>query len=615
MIGRAIWRSLALAGMLTVALARSDSQSITFQASVDKNPVGLGDQIVLTFTLSNAGTGVKNLHMPDLSAFRIMAGPNQASSFQMINGAVSSSVTFTCVLQPKEVGKFTIGEASVEVGGKEYRSSSFTVEVVKGSTPARKESAGQENLDAQIGDNLFLKASVDKAHCIQGEQVNVTFKLYTRVSVLNYAVSKNPALSGFWSEDVEMPKNIALSTETFNGKQYRVGIIRRIALFATQSGSLEIGPMEAQTTIQVQQQRTADPFDAFFRDPFGRNVNYTVRSEPIKLKVDPLPEGAPGEFKGAVGQFAMSAGVDKRTARTNDPVSLKITISGTGNIKLLESPAVQVPPDFEQYTPKVTETINRGGDRITGSKTFELLFIPRYPGLKVIEPITFYYFDLGRREYVKLRSPQLELNVEQGAAPLAPAMGGGAREDVRILSQDIRFIKVAQPSFARVGEAFHRSWWFVLLLAVPVLGFAGAFVYARQRQADMLDEAGYRQRRAIRVARNGLKQAEYLLKEKSGAKGEPSSLQRTRFYAEVSRALWKYLGDKLGLPQSEFSVEHAVEALKEQHVESGLVHGLKVLLEHCDLARFAPTSHQMSAMQKTYDEARRLIVELERTLK
>jgi len=607
---------IIILGVLLCLAAMGVAQDAAFQASVDKNPVGQGDQFTLTFTLSNAGMGGgKNFQVPDLGKFLVMSGPNQSSSMQFINGAVSSSVSYSYVLQPREMGKFTIGPAAIEVGGKVYKTAPLTVEVVKG-TPRPKQQANVPNdLQVQLGENLFLKATVDRTHVIQGEQINLVFKLYTRVSISNYAVEKNPALTGFWGEDVESPKNISLSTETINGKQYRVGIIKRMALFPTQSGTLEISPMDVQTTVQVQSNRSSDPFDSFFRDPFGRSVSYSVKSEPVKIKVDPLPSGAPADFKGAVGQFAMSTVVDKKTTRTNEPISLKVTISGTGNVKLLESPAVELPSDFEQYSPKVSDNINRSEGRISGSKTFEYLLIPRYPGLKVIKPVTFSYYDLAKRQYVKLRSPQLELNVEQGSAAPAPFAAGSPREDVRLLSQDIRFIKVGDVSFSRLGETPYASGTFIFLVMLPLAGLAGAFVYARQRQAVIEDQVGYRNRRAIKVAQKGLKQADYLLKEKSGPKDAPSSKQRLRFYAEVSRALWKYLGDKLNIPQAEFSVDGALTELANRSVSAGLQQSLKALLETCDMARFAPTSLEVTAMQKTYDEARRVIVEIERTLK
>jgi len=467
----------------------------------------------------------------------------------------------------------------------------------------------------QLGDNLFLRAAVDRAHVLQGEQINLVFKLYTRVSVANYGITKNPTMTGFWGEDTETPKNISLTNETVNGKSYRVGVIKRVALFPTQAGALEVGPMEVQTTVQMPYARSSDPFDAFFRDPFGRNATFTVSSEAIKIRVDPLPSGAPSDFKGAVGQFAMSTAVDKKTTRTNEPVSIKVTLSGTGNIKLLDGPAVELPTDFEQYSPKVTENINRSQPRITGSKTFEYLVIPRYPGLKVIKPIVVSYFDLGKREYMRLRSPQIELNVEQGTATAPATMSGVNREDVRLLSQDIRFIKVGGARFHRADERPYSSALFLFLLVLPFAGIAGAVVYARQQHIVMLDQAGYRNRKAMKVAQKGLKQAEYLLREKSGSQGGPSSKQRLRFYSEVSRALWKYLGDKLNIPQAEYSVEGAVQELSQRGISPELAASLRTTLETCDMARFAPTSLELDAMQRVFDEARRIIIELERTLK
>ncbi len=603
-------RCLALAMMIGGVVA---AQEPTFEASIDRNPVGVGEQFTLSFTLGNAGMGGgKNLRLPELSHFHILAGPNQSSSMQFVNGAVSSSITYSYVLQPKEVGKFTIGPATIEAGGKKLESRPVPLEIVRSSGTPKQQGRTPEDVSGQLADKILLRVFPERTHAVQGEQINVTFKIYSLVTIVDLNLKKAPNYTGFWVEDLETPKGQTM--EVVGGKRYRTMAIKKVALFPTQAGTLEISPMELVTVAQVQSPRSLDPFDAFFRDPFGRNVNYEVRSEPVKIKVDPLPGGAPAEFKGAVGQFAMTTAIDKKTTRTNEPVSIKVTISGTGNIKLLEAPAVEFPPDFEQYSPKVSDNLARGGERITGSKTFEYLVLPRYPGLKVVKPITFSYFDLAKREYVRLRSPQLEVNVEQGAATPGPLIAGTGREDVRLLSEDIRFIKIGSTSFHRVGEHLWNSAAFLGLLLLPVGAFVGTFAYVRRRRANALDEAGYRNRRAIRVAQKGLKQAEYLLREK-GSGGGPSAAQRARFYSEISRALWKYLGDKLNIPQAEFSIDRAVGVLTGRAVDSGLLHALKLLLENCDMARFAPTSMEIGAMQKTYDEAKRIIVELERTLR
>lgn len=597
--------------LFVLAVSSAVAEEASFEASVDKNPVGFGDQFTLTLLLKNAGAGGgKGLQLPELSKFHIMSGPNQSSSMQFINGVVSSSVTYSYILQPKEIGKFTIGAASIDAGGKICKTAPIVLEVIKGAPRQKAPANTPADVSGQIGDNLFLRGIVDKSHVMQGEQINLTFKLYTRVSVSNYAVAKNPSMTGFWSEEVEIPKNIPLSTETLNGKQYRVGMLRRLALFPTQSGTLEISPMEVQTTVQVQT-RSLDPFDAFFRDPFGQAVNYVAKSAPVKITVDPLPSGAPADFKGAVGRFSMRATADKTTTKTNEPISLKVTISGTGNVKLLESPEVELPKDFEQYSPKVSDNINRKQERISGTKTFEYLLIPRYPGRKVIKPVSFSYFDLAKREYVNLKSDQLELNVEQGPASAAPLVVGSSREDIRLLSQDIRFIKVAHHGFARQGEYVHTSVTFIVLLLLPLGGMVAAFLFARQRQVLMADEAGVRNRRAAKIAQKGLKNAERLLKATKGAGSQP----KLEFYAEVSSALYKYLGSKLNIQQAEMSIEGALSELAKRSIEGERSASLKSLLELCEMARFAPTSLNVSAMQQTYDQAKQLITDLERTMK
>jgi hypothetical protein len=603
---------IATCVLLAMTALQSAADDVTFSASVDKNPVGLGDQVTLSLELKNAGAGGgKNLQLPDLGKFRIMAGPNQSSTMQFVNGVISSSITYSYVLQPTEMGNLTIGPATIEAGGNTYRSAPITLEVVKGSThPQAKQPSGSPDVASQIGDNLFLKATVDRTRVLQGEQINLTFKLYTRISVVNYSVEKNPTMTGFWSEEVENPKNIELTTEVLNGKQYRVGVIRKLALFPTQSGTLEISPMEVQTTVQVQN-RSMDPFDSFFRDPFGRNVNYPVKSEPIKIRVEALPPGAPAGFKGAIGNFRMTAGVDRNNAKTNEPITLTVKISGTGNVKLLESPEVNVPTDFEQYTPKVSDNISRSG-QISGTKTFEYLLIPRYPGTKRISPVKFVYFDLNKRSYVTLRSEEITLSIEQGAAGTPSAVAGVSRGDVQLLSQDIRFIKVTDPGFRRRGEYLYNSGLFLSMLVLPLLGLGGAFVYSRRREAVAMDEVGYRRRRALKVARKGLRQAETLL----GKRSETSTAERKiSFYSEIARALWKYLGDKFNIPPGDLSIDRTQQELARRAVNGEVSASLKTLLELCEMARFAPTSISEAMMHKSYADAKNIIVELERTLR
>ncbi len=582
-------------------------QDETFEAIVDRTSVGIGERFQLSFVLRNAGMGGgKNLELPDMEKFYILSGPNQSSSMQIINGSVSSSITYGYVLQPKEVGTFTIGPASIEAGGRVLTSKPIVMEILKtapqtGTLPGDAKAADATDL----ADNLFLRAVVDRRKVLQGEQINLTYKLYTRVSIQNYSIDKNPILTGFWGEETESPKNVSLTTETINGKQYRVGVIRRMALFPTQPGTLEISPMEMKTVVQVQDKRY-DPFDSFFRDPFGKSVNYVVKSEAIKIEVSPLPPGAPPGFKGAVGQFTMSADVDKSRTKANEPVSLKITLSGTGNIKLLESPSLEIPPDFEQFSPKISDNVTRKGDLVAGSKTFEYLLIPRYPGEKTVKGVSFSYFDPKKKSYETLRSRDVVLTVDPGAA----SAGGSSltipgREGVQVLSQDIRFIRTEGDLVPR-GERLY-SWTVMAGLALlPLFGFAGLLLTLRRREEATRDVAGFRNKRAVRVAQKGLRHAKQML-------GKPEMF--IGFSAELARALWSYVGDKLNLQQADLSLEKVEAELHRRGIDSGTTSALKSLLETCEMARFAPAGTGTSDMQKMFDEGGRIIVELEKQLR
>lgn len=598
-----------------VVVATAVAQDPTFEATVDKNPVAVDDRFTLSFVLSNAGVrGGQNLRLPNLDRFHILSGPSTSSSVQIVNGAFSSTMTYSYVLQPKDPGKFTIGAATIEAGGKTLSTAPLTIEVVKGTGRPKAQQPGVSgDVADQLSENLFLRASVDRARVMQGEQINLVYKIYMRVPVQNYNITKTPSMTGFWSEDIESPKQVEITNETVNGVPFRVGVIRRMALFPTQSGTLEIGPMEITTLVTVRDRRAMDPFDAFFSDPFGRQIEYVLKSDPIRIKAEPLPDGAPASFKGAVGRFTMSAKVDREAIKTNEPLSFKVTITGTGNIKVLESPAVGFPADFEQYPPKVTDNINRRDSKISGSKTFEYVLIPRYPGTKVIQPVEFSYYDLGKNGYVTLRSPEMRITVEQGPAGAAPFISS-SKTEVQLLSQDIRFIKIVNPKFSKRGEFLYNSGVFAAIVVLPLIALAGAFLVAQQRRENLRDIAGYRNKRALKVARRGLKNAEEILKHiKTGV--QSGSEAKVRFYSEVSHAMWKYLGDKLNIQQADQSIEAVLNTFAQRSVNGEVATSLRTLLEECEMARFAPTSLTVEGMEQTYHQASKIIVDLERTLR
>ncbi|MGE5314517.1 MAG: BatD family protein [Acidobacteriota bacterium] len=604
----------ALFVFLSAWLSAGIAWAQSFTATVDRNPVATNEQFTLEFTMNGGGAGGgKNLKLPDLSKFMILSGPNQSTSMQIINGSVSSSVSYGYILQAREPGTFTIGAASVEAGGKTLHTQPIQLTVVKGSASSQRQNArsgGQADEEVQAGDNLFIRAIVDRSKVMQGEQISVTYKIYTRVNIINYTINKLPTMTGFWGEDLATPQQIQLTNETVNGKQYRVGVMKTTALFPTQSGTLEINPLEITCQVQVQtRRRSGDIFDDFFNDPFmgnARTQNVTIRTQPTKITVLPLPKSdVPPSFKGAVGRFTLSSAIAKRSVKTNEPLSLKATITGTGNIKILEAPEIKLPNDFEKYDPKVTESIDRNGSTISGSKTFEWLIVPRYPGAKKIPPLEFAYFDPAKNQYVTARTEEIALDVEKGSAEPASAAGGLSKEDVRILNQDIRFIKSSAGSFHRRGEGMVPAAMAAVLVGLPLAAFIGLLVYRRKTARDTADIVSFRSRRAMKIAAKRLKNASVLM----------AGSNQDAFYTEVSRALWTYVADRLGIDRAELSIDNVTERLEEKRMNPELIARIKETLESCEFARYAPASAEQVEKRKMYDNASAIIVEAEEFLK
>jgi hypothetical protein len=584
---------------------------VNFTASVDRSRVGVGDQFTLSFVLENAGMGGGgDLVLPDLSGFYVLSGPNRSSSFQFINGRMSSSVTTSYTLQPKSKGTYTIASASVKVGGKTYRSQPIRIEVVQGQPVPAPTAPGPSGGSTQgavqsMGDNIFLRAVVDRDHVIQGEQVNLTFTLYTRLTVSDYAIRKAPVLTGFWSEESQQANNIQTTTKVIDGRRYRVGVLKRISLFPTQSGDLQIGPMEVEAAVKVQRERSRDPFDIFFQDPFGRTVSTMLRSDPITIHVDPLPPGAPPSFRGAVGRFKMQASIDRQRAKTNEPVSLTVRLSGEGNVKLLEPPQVSLPPGMESYPPKVQDDIRGGGGIVSGTKTFEYLLIPRSPGKSRIEPILYSYFEPSSGRYVTLKSKALDVEVEPAALEATSGPGAPVRSDVTVLNRDIRFIKLDDLHLGgRGGYLFSRPL-FIGMLLIPLFLFAGVVVYVKRSRRARGDLSILRRQRALKEVKKGLKEAQ------SALKGDrPGS-----FYPLLSQAVWRYLGDKLDINPGDYSVERMMTVLRSRGTSEEVVTGVKDLLDTFAMASYAPGGADSSALKEVLAKANSMISELEREVR
>ena len=576
----------------------------SFVATVDNNNVGENDRFELRFSFEGKNlNSLKNFNPPSLKDFRVLSGPNQSTSMQIINGVSSSSLTLSYILMPNTTGSFTIGSASIQSENDKYATSPINITVVKG-TPKPKDDNSSSVSNQEIADNLFIRASIDKNKVYQGEQVTVTYKLYTRLNIASQmSVDKLPQYQGFWAEEIETARNITFSTEVIDGKQYRVGLLKRAALFPSQSGKLEVTPLELTVPIQIQKKKNPNNmWDDFFGDPFGRAeiVEYPAKSNTIKVDVTPLPENnKPASFRGAVGRFDFSASLDKSITKTNEPISLKFDIAGTGNIKLLELPPFELPNGFEKYDPKVDEQINRRG-KISGVKKAEYLLIPRIAGSREILPIEFSYFDPEIKAYKTITSKSFKINIQQGDGNVDLAN----QQSIQQLDSDIRYIKSSSNDIGRRSELllFKPAFW--AASAIPFL--ASLVLIGWKRKQDRLsgNQQLLRYSKAQKVARNRFKKAKKFLEQN----------EVELFYSEISQALFGYLEDKFRIPKSEFTLEKAADELTKRNISTELVEKMVTNAQKCEFIRFAPSTNPAQAMSEMYNSFSAVVIDIERSI-
>ena len=585
--------------------------------------VGLDERFNVTFIIE----GDERPSSFDWSAgegFRVEWGPQTgtSTSIQIINGKRSktSQTTYTYILSPVSTGKFRLPQATARVGREELRSKDVEIEVVTNgassqgssrSSGSASRSGGDQSQSASSYDiadeDLFLKLTLSKRNVVVGEPVTATLKLYQRVNVTGFEDARFPVFNGFWSQETEAPTNIQFSRESIDDKIYDAALIRRFTLIPQKSGDLKIDPAELICLVNVRtQSRPTSIFDEFF-DSGYRRVRKRITTPPVTVHVSPLPSGAPASFGGGVGSFSIDAKLSKDQVKANDATSLLVTVSGRGNVSLLEAPEVSFHPDMEVYDVKVTDNSDKSSGGLSGSKTFEYPFIPRSQGDFTIPPVEYSYYDSNAGKYVTLRTQELNLSVAKGDSQ--SSQGGTTlnvveRKGVKSLAEDIRYISLRKPSFEEGGDFLvgRPAYWicaaFLLLLATGLwLGF-------RKMAVMRADVAGSRTRKASRVARKRLALAEQFLGKKLSA----------AFYEELHRALLGYVSDKLGMTVESLSRDNISSQLLSCGVPEETAGRFVALLEACEYARYAPDAGN-EAMNAHYQGAVELISSIESCMK
>lgn len=607
--------------MCTLPLAGRAQEPVLSLRAPSK--VRAGQAFEISYSINVRGS--KSFQAPAFKGLDVLFGPaqSQSSSFQFVNGRQSQSFTlsYSYQLRAPQAGTYHFGRASIVVDGKTYQSEPFKLEVLaaektpvqQGSStqrqqPTRAQNTQETSTMPDVKDqDLFVTASVNKRSPYVGEQMLLTYRIYTAIPVEQFSIYKTPSNKGFWTEELKVATD-EQEQEVIDNRLYVYADIRKVALFAQESGTHTLEPMEVEALAQVQapRQRSGSIFD-IFDDAFftpTQTVKKNLRSKPIKINVKPLPaEGRPASFDGLVGDYRIHLNYDQnQTIRANEAITFTFTVSGKGNIEMIHAPQIQFPPDFEVYEPKISHNKQVSASGVSGSATFEYIVVPRNRGVYRINAFRYSFFNPQTERYTEETIPEIVLNVE-GGKDMPVATASNAR--FSNTSDDIAYIRTETGKWNKSGQRFLFSplFWFILLgecLLFAVIGL----LYRIQRKKNA-DITGQKNRKAAREAKKCLRKAAFLLDEP----------HKDAFYIEISQALWGFLANKLNIPQADLSIDNARNGLKERMVSEGLTHQFITTLEHCEFERFSPTPTGLAGMKSLYSEAEDIIYRVISALK
>ena len=600
-------RLTTIFGLLLAAVVAM-AQTLTGSAP---SHVAVGEQFRLTYTVNTQN--VSDFRAGSIpNELEVLIGPNRSmqSSYQMINGhtSSSSSITYTYIVCASKNGTYTISPAHIVVDGKTISSNSLTIKV-SGSAQSNSGSSRQHrNEEEEIrdagsqisGSDLFIKVSANKKRVHEQEPILLTYKVYTLVGLTSLR-GDMPDLKSFYTQEVDLPQQKSFSVETLNGRTYKTTTWSQYVMFPQTTGKLEI-PSITFEGIVVQQNRNIDPFEAFFNGGSGYvEVKKKIQAPGIEIQVDPLPE-RPANFSGGVGKFNVSAQLDKTETKANDPISMRIIVSGTGNLKLIKQPVVNLPKDFDKYEPKVTDKSKLTTNGIEGSMVYDLLIVPRHQGQYEIPPVEFTYFDTAENAYKTVKSESFTLDVAKGSG--AGAVNDFSGQDLQELNKDIRYIKTGSTNQHSLNDFFFGSSAYWISLCLLAVVFVSLFVIFRQRAIDNANVTKARGKKANKVATKRLKKASRLM-----ADNKPGE-----FYDEVLRALWGYVGDKMNIPVEQLSHDNISMRLAEHNVDETVISQFIGALDECEFERYAPGDPKGN-MNKVYEKAMTAIEKIEGSMK
>ena len=560
-----------------------------------------GQQFQLEYTLYNASG--KDLKLPEFKGCKVLyQGTSSGTSVSVVNGKVDRQTTETHVitLRAEKEGSYTFAPATISADGRTLSTNTWKLTVL----PPDKASASSGRSGGQSSDNttLFARLILSKSRIYEQEAVLATIKLYTQASGVQAENYSFPSFEGFVVQDIDLPQNTSFSLENYNGVNYKVAVLKQCLLFPQRTGKITITPGKFDFQVETYQ---------LVNGPFGpmrvpQGVSRSVSTNTTSVEVMPLPSGKPASFMGGVGDFSLSSSISSTHVKANEAITLKLTIKGSGNLKYLKNPELQLPNDFDTYDPKVDVNVKASAGGVSGTRTVEYTTIPRFAGTFKIPAVEFSYFDIKSKSYKTLRTEAYEITVDKGA----PGSGGKTvtnfsnKEDLKLLNQDIHYIKLDKMNLVQTPTLYIDNWVYWLWYIVPALAFIVFVIINRKQAKANANVALMKNRKANKVASKRLKVAGKYLKNHD----------REHFYDEVLKAVWGYLSDKLGLPNSELTKDNVAAELEKYGANAELIAEFNDILGRCEFAQYAP-SQTDEAMDELYTQTVEAIGKMENTVK
>ena len=582
------------------------AEDVQFRAQAPSQVI-VGRPFQLTYTVNQRS---RDMRAPEFTDFDVLAGPytSTSSSTSFVNGHRTSSFSqaYTYTLMAQRAGTYTIPPATVKVDGENIQSNGVRIQVLpEDEQPAQQsnQSAAVSNQSSQssqtsqtASENIFVRTIASKTRVHEQEALMVSYKLYfANVDVAQLTNNtKLPEFTGFLKQEIELGE-IQAELEHYDGRNYQTAVLYRTILYPQHSGDIQIEPAKFEAVLRVQtQQRARSIFDDFFGS--YTNVTKMLTAPGVTIHVSALPSGKPASFSGGVGKFNLTPSISQTELQTNEAVTIKLDITGAGNMKLLKTPAIDWPEGFEPYDPKVTNNFATSTAGVSGTKSIEYLAIPRSPGDYTIPAVHFSYFDIEDKAYKTLSTPEYTIHVKRGAGEQSAASGQQSgvvsytqKEDIKQLGTDIRYIDTKNLSIQNSKFKIQNYEWIWLWYVIPLLTAIVLLVVLRKQIKEAADVNRMRYKRANKVAQKRLKAAAAALKDN----------QKDAFYAAIEQAAWTYLSDRLSIPMAELNKDNIAQLLRQKGVGDGLIHEVTDVLSTAEFARYAPsTDHAMDDLYK-----------------